>query len=142
MPYIAVLTSGGDSPGMNAAVTAIARSAALLNMPLLGVDLGFNRLLIKIPKTDFMELNLETALDIADLPGTQLRTARCVEFKDKAVQARAAKLLRDMDVAGLIVIGGDGSIQGARALCEQGNPCIAIPATIDNHQTNTQKTHA
>ena len=106
MPYIAVLTSGGDSPGMNAAVTAIARSAALLNMPLLGVDRGFNGLLGKSPKTDFMELNLEKALDIADLPGTQLRTARCVEFKDKAVQARAAKLLRDMDVAGLIVIGG------------------------------------
>ena len=68
----------------------------------------------------------------ADLPGTQLRTARCVEFKDKAVQARAAKLLRDMDVAGLIVIGGDGSFQGARALCEQGIPCIGIPGTIDN----------
>ena len=109
MPYIAVLTSGGDSPGMNAAVTAIARSAALLNMPLLGVDRGFNGLLGKSPKTDFMELNLEKALDIADLPGTQLRTARCVEFKDKAVQARAAKLLRDMDVAGLIVIGGVAS---------------------------------
>ena len=130
MPYIAVLTSGGDSPGMNAAVTAIARSAALLNMPLLG----------KSPKTDFMELNLEKALDIADLPGTQLRTARCVEFKDKAVQARAAKLLRDMDVAGLIVIGGDGSFQGARALCEQGIPCIGIPGTIDNDIVSTDYT--
>ena len=63
MPYIAVLTSGGDSPGMNAAVTAIARSAALLNMPLLGVDRGFNGLLGKSPKTDFMELNLEKALE-------------------------------------------------------------------------------
>lgn len=140
MPYIAVLTSGGDSPGMNAAVTAIARSAALLNMPLLGVDRGFNGLLGKSPKTDFMELNLEKALDIADLPGTQLRTARCVEFKDKAVQARAAKLLRDMDVAGLIVIGGDGSFQGARALCEQGIPCIGIPGTIDNDIASTEYT--
>ena len=140
MPYIAVLTSGGDSPGMNAAVTAIARSAALLNMPLLGVDRGFNGLLGKSPKTDFMELNLEKALDIADLPGTQLRTARCVEFKDKAVQARAAKLLRDMDVAGLIVIGGDGSFQGARALCEQGIPCIGIPGTIDNDLAYTEMT--
>ena len=140
MPYIAVLTSGGDSPGMNAAVTAIARSAALLNMPLLGVDRGFNGLLGKSPKTDFMELNLEKALDIDDLPGTQLRTARCVEFKDKAVQARAAKLLRDMDVAGLIVIGGDGSFQGARALCEQGIPCIGIPGTIDNDLAYTEMT--
>ena len=140
MPYIAVLTSGGDSPGMNAAVTAIARSAALLNMPLLGVDRGFNGLLGKNPKTDFMELNLEKALDIADLPGTQLRTARCVEFKDKAVQTRAAKLLRDMDVAGLIVIGGDGSFQGARALCEQGIPCIGIPGTIDNDIASTEYT--
>ena len=60
---IAVMTSGGDSPGMNAAVTAIARSAALLNMPLLGVDRGFNGLLGKSPKTDFVELNLEKALE-------------------------------------------------------------------------------
>ncbi len=140
MSRIAVLTSGGDSPGMNAAVTAIARSAALLDMPLLGVDRGYNGLLGKNPKTDFVQLSLEKALDIADLPGTQLRTARCVEFRDKEVQVRAARLLRDMDVSGLVVIGGDGSFMGAKALCEQGIPCIGIPGTIDNDLAYTEMT--
>ncbi len=140
MSHIAVLTSGGDSPGMNAAVTAIARSAALMDMPLLGVDRGYNGLLGKNPATDFIQLSLEKALDIADLPGTQLRTARCVEFKDKEVQVRAAQLLRDMDVSGLVVIGGDGSFMGAKALCEQGIPCIGIPGTIDNDLAYTEMT--
>lgn len=140
MAHIAVLTSGGDSPGMNAAVTAIARSAALLDMPLLGVDRGYNGLLGKHPDRDFMELTLEKALDIADLPGTQLRTARCVEFKDLEVQQRAAQILRERDVSGVIVIGGDGSFQGAKALCKQGIPCIGIPGTIDNDLAYTEMT--
>ena len=140
MAHIAVLTSGGDSPGMNAAVTAIARSAALLDMPLLGVDRGFNGLLGKHPETDFMELPLEKALDIADLPGTQLRTARCVEFLDPEVQKRAAQILRERDIRGLIVIGGNGSFQGAQALCNNGIPCIGIPGTIDNDLAYTEMT--
>lgn len=140
MPNIAVLTSGGDSPGMNTAVTAIARGAALLDMPLLGVDRGFNGLLGKNPETDFQRLTLENALDIADQAGTHLRTARCIEFKDKEVQKRAAQILREHDVAGVIVIGGDGSFQGAKALCDQGIPCIGIPGTIDNDLPYTSMT--
>jgi len=140
MSHIAVLTSGGDSPGMNAAVMAIARAAALMDMSLLGVDRGFNGLLGKNPSTDFVRLTLENVLDIADQAGTHLRTARCVEFKEKEVQMRAAQLLRDMDVSGVIVIGGDGSFQGARALCEQGIPCIGIPGTIDNDLPYTSMT--
>ena len=140
MSKIAVLTSGGDSPGMNTAVSAIARCAALYDMPLIGVDRGYNGLLGKNPERDFIHLTLENALDMADQAGTRLRTARCVEFKEKSVQQNAAKILRDMDVSGLIVIGGDGSFQGARALYEQGIPTIGIPGTIDNDLAYTEMT--
>ena len=105
MSHIAVLTSGGDSPGMNTAVMAIARSADMLGMSLIGIDRGYNGLLGKNPDKDFVRLSLENALDIADLAGTQLRTARCLEFKNLEVQQRAAALLRERDVRGVIVIG-------------------------------------
>ena len=98
MSHIAVLTSGGDSPGMNTAVMAIARTADMLGMSLIGIDRGYNGLLGKNPDKDFIKLSLETALDIADLAGTQLRTARCLEFKNLEVQQRAAQLLRERDV--------------------------------------------
>ncbi|MBQ7519652.1 MAG: ATP-dependent 6-phosphofructokinase [Clostridia bacterium] len=140
MSHIAVLTSGGDSPGMNTAVMAIARSADMLGMSLIGIDRGYNGLLGKNPDKDFVRLSLENALDIADLAGTQLRTARCLEFKNLEVQQRAAALLRERDVRGVIVIGGDGSFKGAQALCRQGIPCIGIPGTIDNDLPYTSMT--
>lgn len=134
MSRIAVLTSGGDSPGMNAAVMSIARSAALLDMPLIGIKRGFNGLIGKYPKPEdnFVELSMDQLLDIADLPGTYLRTARCVEFKELEYQQKGAQFLRELDVTGLVVIGGDGSFQGAQALANQGIACIGIPGTIDN----------
>ena len=142
MPNIAVLTSGGDSPGMNAAVVSVARGAARLKMPLIGIKRGFNGLLSK-GKTwedDYIRLDLDTVLDIADLPGTYLRTARCTEFLEPAVRERAAALLKEMDVAGLVVIGGNGSFTGAMRLCELGIPCIGIPGTIDNDLAYTEMT--
>ncbi|MBQ8137520.1 MAG: 6-phosphofructokinase, partial [Clostridia bacterium] len=142
MSNIAVLTSGGDSPGMNAAVVSIARRAARLGMPLIGIQRGFNGLLGK-GKTwedDFVRLTLDTTLDIADQPGTYLRTARCMEFLDPSVRERAAGLLREMDIAGLVVIGGNGSFTGAMRLCELGVPCIGIPGTIDNDLPYTELT--
>ena len=83
MRKIGVLTSGGDSPGMNAAVMSVARSAALYGIPLIGIKRGYNGLLRKSTniKDDLQELTLETVLDIADEPGTYLRTARCDEFR-------------------------------------------------------------
>ena len=97
MRKIGVLTSGGDAPGMNAAVMSIARSAAAYGMPLIGIKHGYNGLLRKSTsiKDDLQELYLDTVLDIADQPGTYLRTARCEEFKDPkwreiAVQTLAA----------------------------------------------------
>ena len=95
MRKIGVLTSGGDSPGMNAAVMSVARSAALYGIPLIGVKRGYNGLLRKSSnlKDDLQELTMELVLDIADEPGTYLRTARCLEFKEKKVQEKAIKTL-------------------------------------------------
>lgn len=142
MPKIAVLTSGGDSPGMNAAVTSVARNAAYYGMPLIGIKRGYNGLLGLSDniEDDVFEMNLDTVLDLADLPGTYLRTARCTQFLDPKVREGAAKRLKEMDVAGLVVIGGDGSFRGAQQLCRLGIPCIGIPGTIDNDLAYTEMT--
>ncbi|MBE5788283.1 MAG: ATP-dependent 6-phosphofructokinase [Clostridiales bacterium] len=134
MRKIGVLTSGGDSPGMNAAVNSVARSAAIYGIPLIGIKRGYNGLLRKSTniKDDLQELHLETVLDIADEAGTYLRTARCLEFKEQSYREVAVRTLRAMEIDGLVVIGGDGSFNGARCLCEMGVPCIGIPGTIDN----------
>ena len=134
MRKIGVLTSGGDSPGMNAAVMSVARSAALYGIPLIGIKRGYNGLLRKSTNIndDLQELHLETVLDIADEAGTYLRTARCLEFKERKYQEFAVRTLRAMEIDGLVVIGGDGSFNGAKCLCELGVPCIGIPGTIDN----------
>ena len=142
MRKIGVLTSGGDAPGMNAAVMSVARSAARYNMPLVGIKHGYNGLLRRSSSIydDLQELNLDTVLDISDQPGTYLRTARCAEFMDPVYREFAAQTLRDMEVDGLVVIGGDGSFQGAMRLCELGIPCVCIPGTIDNDLAYTEMT--
>ena len=142
MRKIGVLTSGGDAPGMNAAVMSIAKSAAKYGMPLVGIKRGYNGLLRKSTSIndDLSELQLDTVLDIADQPGTYLRTARCLEFLDPTWREVAVSTLRAMEIDGLVVIGGDGSFQGARLLCELGIPCIGIPGTIDNDLAYTEMT--
>ena len=142
MRKIGVLTSGGDSPGMNAAVMAIAKSAALYGMPLVGIKRGYNGLLRKSTsiQDDMQELHLDTVLDIADRPGTYLRTARCAEFMDPQWRQVAANTLHDMEIDGLVIIGGDGSFHGAEELCKLGIHCIGIPGTIDNDLAYTEMT--
>ncbi len=142
MRKIGVLTSGGDSPGMNAAVMAIAKSAALYGMPLVGIKRGYNGLLRKSTsiQDDMQELHLDTVLDIADRPGTYLRTARCNEFMDPHWRQVAANTLHDMEIDGLVIIGGDGSFHGAEELCKLGIHCIGIPGTIDNDLAYTEMT--
>ena len=142
MRKIGVLTSGGDAPGMNAAVMSIARSAAAYGMPLIGIKHGYNGLLRKSTsiKDDLQELYLDTVLDIADQRGTFLRTARCVEFKQPEVRRQAAENLRQLGIDALVVIGGDGSFTGAMYLCELGIPCVGIPGTIDNDLGYTEAT--
>lgn len=134
MKKIAVLTSGGDSPGMNAAVVSIARSAGLMDLELIGIRRGFNGLvgLTNAPEDSLCRLTLDTVLDIADLPGTYLRTARCTQFHDVSVRKRAVSCARSLGIGALVVIGGDGSLRGALQLSEMGLPCIGIPGTIDN----------
>ena len=142
MPKIAVLTSGGDSPGMNYAVTSIARSAAYYGLTLIGIKRGYNGLLglSDGPEDDIYEMNLDTVLDLADLPGTYLRTARCDKFLEPEYREEAARCLRELDLLGLIVIGGDGSFHGAQELCRLGISCIGIPGTIDNDLPYTEMT--
>ncbi|MBR5225309.1 MAG: ATP-dependent 6-phosphofructokinase [Clostridia bacterium] len=142
MRRIAVLTSGGDAPGMNAAIMAVAMAARKRGMQLVGIKRGYDGALRKSAhvEDDIIELDLDTILDIADQAGTFLRTARCPEFKDLPNQVRAANNLREMGIEGVVVIGGDGSYMGARALCNQGIPCIGIPGTIDNDLAYTEMT--
>ncbi|MDO4484078.1 MAG: ATP-dependent 6-phosphofructokinase [Clostridia bacterium] len=142
MKKIGVLTSGGDAPGMNSAVMAVAKAANMYGMPLVGIKRGYNGLLRKSTnvRDDLMEMHLDTVLDIADQPGTYLRTARCKEFLDPEVRKGAAQVLKDMEIGGLVVIGGDGSFQGAMGLCDLGVPCIGIPGTIDNDLAYTEIT--
>ncbi|NLV57823.1 MAG: ATP-dependent 6-phosphofructokinase [Clostridiales bacterium] len=142
MKKIGILTSGGDSPGMNAAVVSVARTAAMYGIQLMGIKRGYNGLLglSDDPEDDITLLDLETVLDIADQRGTFLRTARCEEFKKPEVQREAFQNLRKIDVDALVVIGGDGSFQGALRLSELGMPCICIPGTIDNDLGYTEST--
>ena len=139
---IGILTSGGDSPGMNAAVVSVARCAAMNGIQLMGIKRGYNGLLglSKNPEDDICALDLETVLDIADQRGTFLRTARCVEFKQPEVRRQAAENLRQLGIDALVVIGGDGSFTGAMYLCELGIPCVGIPGTIDNDLGYTEAT--
>ena len=139
---IGILTSGGDSPGMNAAVVSVARCAAMNGIQLMGIKRGYNGLLglSKNPEDDICALDLETVLDIADQRGTFLRTARCVEFKQPEVRRQAAENLRQLGIYALVVIGGDGSFTGAMYLCELGIPCVGIPGTIDNDLGYTEAT--
>ena len=139
---IGILTSGGDSPGMNAAVVSVARCAAAHDIQLMGIKRGYNGLLglSENPEDDIAALDLETVLDIADQRGTFLRTARCDEFKKPEVQRQCADNLRKLGIDALVVIGGDGSFNGAMHLSELGIPCVGIPGTIDTDLGYTEAT--
>lgn len=125
---IAVLTSGGDAPGMNAAVRAVVRAGINKGMRVYGVYRGYNGLL----NGDVQKMNLRSVSDIIGFGGTMLYTARSEEFATPAGIKKAADFCRSIDVSGVVVIGGDGSFKGARALTNAGINCIGIPGTIDN----------
>lgn len=139
---IGILTSGGDSPGMNAAIVSVARCASMYGIQLMGIKRGYNGLLglSDNPEDDIAALDLETVLDIADQRGTFLRTARCDEFKKPEVQRQCADTLRRLGIDALVIIGGDGSFNGAMHLSELGIPCVGIPGTIDNDLGYTEAT--
>ncbi len=125
---LAVLTSGGDAPGMNAAIRAVVRAGIYYGFKMVGVYKGYSGLL----NGDIEELNLRSVSDILSRGGTILYTARSKRFMQPEYQQQAADFCRSLDIEGLVVIGGDGSFKGARALSNLGIPCVGIPGTIDN----------
>lgn len=136
MKKIGVLTSGGDAPGMNAAIRAVVRKSIYHGLEAYGVYQGFSGLLAG----NIKKLELGSVGDIIQRGGTMLRSARCPEFEQKEVQKKGIEQLRKFGLDGLVVIGGNGSFMGARALTELGFPCIGVPATIDNDIPGTQFT--
>lgn len=136
MKKIAILTSGGDAPGMNAAIRAAVRCGISEGLDVYGIKRGFAGLL----ENDFKQLNMRSVSDIVQRGGTILRTARSSEFFTESGQELAVRFLKRRGIDGLIVIGGDGSIHGAKALSERGIPTIGIPGTIDNDLAYTQYT--
>ena len=125
---IAVLTSGGDAPGMNAAVRAVARTAINRGLEVYGVYRGYNGLI----HDDMFEMNLRSVSDIIHRGGTMLYTARSPEFRTEEGIQKAVENCRRRGIDGVVVIGGDGSFRGAQDLTRHGMPTIGIPGTIDN----------
>ena len=128
MKTIAVLTSGGDAPGMNAAIRAVVRTGCENGMKVLGIRRGYNGLM----NGDMYEMNLRTVSDIIHRGGTMLYSARSPEFKTEAGMQKALDVCKANGIEGIVIIGGDGSFRGARDLSLKGVPCIGVPGTIDN----------
>lgn len=136
MKKIGVLTSGGDSPGMNAAIRAVVRKAIYHGLEVYGINYGYTGLITG----DMRKLELGSVGDIIHRGGTMLYTARCEEFKTEEGRQKGINELNRYGLEGLIVIGGDGSFRGAAKLTEKGFPCIGIPGTIDNDIPGTDFT--
>lgn len=131
---IAILTSGGDAPGMNAAIRAITRKGLYHGFEVFGVEKGFQGLI----NGTFLPMSLESVAGILDQGGTILKTARSEEFRTEAGQAIALGHLKTQLIDVVVVIGGDGSMQGAMRLAEIGINTVVIPASIDNDMPGTE----
>ena len=136
MKTIAVLTSGGDAPGMNAAIRAVVRAGIAMGMKVKGVKRGYAGLI----EDDVVDLDARSVSDIINRGGTMLYTARCPEFKTEEGVVQAVDTCKKHGIEGIVVIGGDGSFRGARDLSLHGIPCIGVPGTIDNDISSTQYT--
>ena len=128
MKKIAILTSGGDAPGMNAAIRAVVRKGIYHGLEIYGIKRGYQGLINR----DAAPMQLGSVADTIHRGGTILLTARCPEFMTKEGQEKAFSFLRELNVDGLIIIGGDGSFQGAVVLEKAGFRTVCIPGTIDN----------
>ena len=136
MKTIAVLTSGGDAPGMNAAVRAVVRTAISLGMTVKGVRRGYAGLI----EGDIIDMDARSVSDIIHRGGTMLYTARCPEFKTEEGIDKAVATCKEHGIEGIVVIGGDGSFRGARDMSLKGIPCVGVPGTIDNDISSTEYT--
>lgn len=128
MKRIGVLTSGGDAPGMNAAIRSVVRKAIYHDIEVYGIRNGFQGLI----DGNIDKMVLGSVGDIIQRGGTMLFSARCDEFKTDDVQYQVIDQLKIYGIEGLIIIGGDGSLHGAEQLSKKGFPCIGVPGTIDN----------
>ncbi len=133
---IGILTSGGDAPGMNAAVRAVTRSAIRKGFAVMGIRRGYNGLI----NGDMVELTERSVSDIIQRGGTMLYTARCAEFRYEDGLQTAKKRCIENNLTGIVVIGGDGSFRGAADLSARGIPCVGLPGTIDNDIACTEYT--
>ena len=136
MKRIGVLTSGGDAPGMNAAVRAVTRAAIGKGYEVLGIKRGYNGLL----HGETVSLGARDVSNIIQYGGTSLYTARCLEFKEWEYVLKAKEKCDELNLVGIVVIGGDGSFRGAADLSKAGVPCIGLPGTIDNDIACTEYT--
>lgn len=128
MKTIGVLTSGGDAPGMNAAIRAVVRSGIYNNFRIMGIRQGYSGLI----NGEIDDMNLSSVADIIHRGGTMLRSARSDEFRTEAGFKKALNVLDVFGIDGLVVLGGDGTLRGAKDLSNAGIPTIGIPCTIDN----------
>ena len=133
---IGVLTSGGDAPGMNAAVRAVTRTALARGVEVVAIYRGYSGLINK----DVKEFQLRDVSNIVNKGGTVLYSDRCLEFKTPEGMKKAVDTCHELGIDGIIAIGGDGTFRGATELTAHGIPCIGIPGTIDNDITSTDYT--
>lgn len=133
---IGVLTSGGDAPGMNAAARAVVRSGIQSGLDVYGIYGGYAGL----HSGNIKLLDRFSVSDVVNRGGTFLGSARFPEFKQESVRKQAIQQMRQLGIEALVVIGGDGSYMGAKALTEMGYPCIGVPGTIDNDVPGTNYT--
>lgn len=136
MKAIGILTSGGDAPGMNAAIRAVVRSAIYYGYKVYGIEKGYKGLL----NEEFIEMDLSSVGDIIQRGGTILKSSRCDEFRTPEGREKAAEILKKKGISSLVVIGGDGSFTGAKLLSDLGISTIGIPGTIDNDLAYTDYT--
>jgi 6-phosphofructokinase 1 len=128
MQRIAILTSGGDAPGINPCIRASTRMALHLGVEVVGIQEGFDGLV----RGEMIPLRARDVGGILQRGGTFLRTARCPEFEEMKVQRKALRELNESNIDGIIVMGGDGSLRGAHALAMHGFPVVGVPTSIDN----------
>ena len=125
---IGILTSGGDAPGMNAAIRAVVRTAIFKGIKVMGFARGYTGLI----KGEFSEMNIRSVSEIIHRGGTTLHTSRCLEFKTTAGIEKARDVCNENGIDAIVAIGGDGTMRGAKSLSDAGIPTVLIPATIDN----------
>ena len=133
---IGVLTSGGDAPGMNAAVRAVVRTALNKGVEVVGIVGGYSGLI----NGEIIDFNLRSVSEIIHRGGTVLYSSRCPEFKTEEGILKAVETCKKHGIDGIVTIGGDGTFRGARDLSLHGIPCVGIPATIDNDIASTDYT--